>query len=98
MSDCNSNIFSDILIIGDSCLGSDFEDNNCTHVVKENNELQIWNIKQIRNKIFNYEKIIFTENEEMNFNRGEDIFEKSKNYKRLYHFIGNNIKKCLSNL
>lgn len=101
---------SSVLIIGETCIKSsvkedvkeDVEDKNCMHVVKENlKDLQLWNIKEIRNNIFSskYDKIIFTGKEEMNFVKGEDVFEKSKNIKRLYHFVGNgNIKKSLSNL
>jgi hypothetical protein len=93
---------SSVLIIGETCLKLLGEDENCIHVVKDNLEdLQIWDIRDIRNNIFSnkYDKIIFTGKEEMNFVRGEDVFEKSKTITRLYHFIGNgNIKKSLSNL
>lgn len=91
------------LIIGMECLQQqeDFvthQSKPCIHVVHEDGKLNIWSITMIRDHIFNYDHVLFVNHEEMNFTRGEDVFEKSNQYPRLRHYIGNGIKSCLSNL
>lgn len=82
-----------ILIIGNDCLKK--TENNCSHIVKSDDQLLIWDIDKIREKIFNYDKVIFAE-EDLNLIKGENIFEKCNKYPQLRHYIGNDIKSSRS--
>lgn len=91
------------LIIGIKCLQSREDciihhSKPCIHVVHENDKLNLWSIKMIRDHIFEYDQVLFVNYEEMNFSRGDDVFEKSNRHPKLRHYIGNGIKSCLSDL
>lgn len=84
------------LIIGNQCLEN--TDHSCFHVVRENENLFMWDIDTIRNNIFNYNHIIFINQEYLNFNTGDDVFGKCNLYPQLRHFISKELKSSKSSV
>lgn len=87
------------LYIGTECFKNLERDSSaCTHVVRVDGILLLWDISQIRNKIFHYDTVYFVNCDEMNFCKHENVFEKCNHYPKLRHYIGSTMRTSLSNL
>ena len=85
-----------ILLIGSDCIQTLHKE--CAHVVHVNGVLHLWDIKDIRINISNYDSVEFVKQSNLNFTSKEDVFDKMKYHPRLQHFIGNKIKTSASDL